>query len=156
MQTLYSKQDLQDLGGQLRRRFILIGVLAALCLAVVVWSFVRRIEWLSIAATALCGAIAIFGIDMFCLPLIRYRRLLVSALRGRTHTETFEFSAAEPDLSLVDGISCRSIVVLGLADKHGTREQRFYWDAARPLPDFTPGRPLELTYTGRFVIAYQA
>lgn len=154
MHSLFSEKDFQDLSGRIRRRFIVIGVLMALCLAVAVWSFTRRIEWVTVAAVVLCGAVAIFGIDLFCLPLIRYRRLVSSALTGRTHTETFEYSGAEPDLSMVDGISCRSIIVLGSADKHGSREQRFYWDAEHPLPAFREGSPLTLTYTGRFVIAY--
>ena len=156
MHDLYSEKDLQDLGGQIRRRFLVVGILAALCLAVVVWSFIRRIEWLSVAGTILCGFIAVFGVDLFCLPLIRYRALVNSALHGRKHTETFEFSETEPDLSRVDGISCRSILVLGEADKHGVREQRFYWDAEHPVPGFLPGQSLTLTYTGRFVIAYEA
>ena len=154
MHRLFSEKDLQDLNSRIRRRFIVIGLLMALCLAATVWSFTQRIEWLSVVTVVLCGSIAIFGIDMFCLPLIRYRRLVSSALSGRTHTETFEYNGTESDLSLVDGISCRSIFVLGDADKHGTREQRLYWDAEHPLPAFQEGQPLTLTYTGRFVIAY--
>lgn len=154
MQSLFSEKDLQDLNSRIRRRFIVIGAVMALFLAAAVWSFLRRIEWLTVASVVLCGAAAIFGIDLFCLPLIRYRRLVSSALTGRTHTETFEYGGTESELSMVDGISCRSIIVLGSADKHGSREQRFYWDAEHPLPAFEAGRPLTLTYTGRFVVAY--
>ena len=156
MQSLFSEKDLQDLNGRIRRRFLVIGALMALCLAAAVFAFIRRIEWLTIVAVVLCGAVAIFGIDLFCLPLIRYRRLVSSALTGRTHTETFEYSGTESALSMVDGVSCRSLIVLGDADKHGSREQCFYWDAEHPVPAFQAGQPLTLTYTGRFVVAYGA
>ena len=139
MQTLYSEKDLQDLGGQLRRRFLVVGLAAALFLAVAVWSFIRRIEWLSVAGTILCGFVLVFGIDLFCLPLIRYRSLVASALRGRKHTETFEYGETEPDLSRVDGISCRSILVLGEADKHGTRAHKRFGRARRGRDRATRG-----------------
>jgi len=153
---LYSEADLRSLNGQLRRRFILLGLIVAALLAAAVFAWIRRIEWLCIAALILACFSAIFGLDMFCLPLVRYRRLLTAALRARNHTETFVFSRVEPDASMVDGISCRSVIVLGEPDKHGAREQRFYWDARRPLPELAPDAPVTLTYTGRFVTGWEA
>lgn len=154
MQSLYSESTLDTLNGQIRRRFLLVGVIAAVLLGLGVWLFVMRNRWVSAALFFACGAVLVFGIDHCCMPLIRYRRLVTSALHGRTHNEDFVFSRTESDLSLVDGVSCRGIIVLGNADKHGSREQRFYWDAEFPVPAFQEGQSLSLTYTGRFIIAY--
>ena len=154
MTELYSEKDIQQISAQLKKRYIIIFIVFALFLALVIWSFIVRIQWLSMVGVFLAGVTLVFGIDLFRLPLHRYRKLMISALSGRTHTDTFEFKESEADISVVDGISCRSLIFLGEPDKHGSREQRFYWDAEHPLPDFQTGDRITLKYTGRNIIAW--
>lgn len=155
MQNLYSENDLRGIEDQLKKRYILIGVILAVLLGVIIWSFIARIQWLSVVSLFLLGAVAVFTFDLFCLPLRRYKKLIVSALSGRTHTDTLEYECAEPDLSMVDGVSCRTLLFLGAPDKHGTREQRYYWDAEIPLPAFEAGAQILIRYTGKNIIGYQ-
>ncbi len=155
MQDLYSEKDCQQIAAQLKKRYLLLGCALAVLLALIVVSISIRVEWLTIVLVFLFFALAVFVIELFCMPLHRYRKLLVSALTGRTHTETLEFEQVEPETSVVDGIVCRSLIFLGQADKHGTREQRFYWDEEIPLPAFNSGDQVTLKYTGRTIIGYQ-
>ncbi len=155
MQALYSDQSYLTVHQQLRRRLAVLAVVSVLLLAVFVYAAVIRTEWLAMAAACVLGFFAIFFAEMFCLPLARYRRLIRTALHGRSHTRTMEFVRAEPDLSSVDGVSCRSLIFLGDPDKHGTREQMLYWDAEIPLPALTPGQEVTLQYTDRTIIALQ-
>ena len=154
MTDLYSEKDLEKLSGQLKKRFLLLCCVLAVFLAVFVFSLIIRIEWLSMVSIILFFAIAVFVIEMFCRPLIRYKSLIISALTGRTHIETYEYEKAEADTSVVEGVHCRGLIFLGSPDKHGTREQRFYWDELIPLPDFAPGDQVTLKYTGRNIIGY--
>lgn len=155
MQDLYSEKDVQQLSGQLKKRFLLLGCALAALLALFVVSMVIRMEWLSMVSLFLFFASAVFVIEVFCLPLYRYRKLILSALNGRTHTETLEFQQAEQETSVVDGVTCRGLIFLGTPDKHGTREQRYYWDEELPLPAFRTGDQVTLKYTGRNIIGYQ-
>ena len=155
MQDLYSEKDLQKLSGQLKKRYILIGCIIAVCLAVFVFSMIIRAEWLSVVSFILLFAVAVFVTDMFCMPLRRYKKLITSALTGRTHTEVMEYEKTEADSSVVDGVPCIGMIFLGTPDKHGSREQRFYWDQELPVPGFTPGEQINLKYTGRNIIGYQ-
>ena len=155
MQDLYSEKDIQQLSGQLKKRYLLLGCALAVFLALFVFSMIIRMEWLSVISCFLFFAVAVFVIELFCLPLHRYRKLLVSALTGRTHTETVEFERVEEETSLVEGVACRGLLFLGAPDKHGTREQRYYWDAELPLPGFKAGDQVTLKYTGRNIIGYQ-
>ncbi len=155
MQDLYTDKDLEKLSAQLKKRYLVMGCVMAVFLAVFVYSLVIRAEWLSIVSFILFFASAVFVIDMFCLPLHRYRKLITSALTGRTHTEVLEYEKTEEDSSVVDGVPCLGMIFLGSPDKHGSREQRFYWDKALPLPGFTPGDQINLKYTGRNIIGYQ-
>jgi hypothetical protein len=154
MTELYSEKDINQINAQLKKRYTIIFIVFAIIIVLVIWSFIVRIEWLSMVSVFLAGVTLVFGIDLFCLPLHRYRKLMTSALTGRTHVGTFEFKQAEADVSMVDGISCRSLIFLGEPDKHGSREQRFYWDANHPLPDFHPGDQITLKYTGRNIIGW--
>ena len=155
MNELYSEKDVEQLSGQLKKRWILIGAVLMVFLAVIVASMILRIQWLTMVSVFLFGAFAIFFFFLFCLPLRRYRRLLVSALTGRTHTGVFEFEKQEPEASMVEGVSCRGLLFLGEPDKHGTREQRFYWDARLPVPDFRPGEQVTLKYTGKNIVGLE-
>ena len=155
MYECYSENDLQQISGQLKKRYLLLGVILAVLLVPIVISAVARIEWLTVVLVFLFFAVSVFVIDLFCLPLHRYRKLITSALTGRTHTETLEFKEAEPDASVVEGVTCRGLIFLGAPDKHGTRDQRFYWDEELPLPAFHAGDQITLKYTGRNIIGYE-
>ena len=155
MTDLYSEKDLLSVSSQLKKRYLVLGFLLAVILAVIVYSWIIRVEWLSVASIVLFGAVMVFVIDLFCMPLHRYKKLLVSALSGRTHTETLEFSEVEKEPSFVDGVACQGLIFLGQPDKHGTREQRYYWDKEIPLPDFKAGDQVTIKYTGRNIIGYE-
>ena len=155
MQDLYTEQAFQEIHAQKRRRLMLLYVVSALLLALVVYSAVIRVQWLTMAAVILLGALVIFAVDLLILPIHRYEKLMRAALSGRTHTETLEYARLEPDISMVDGVPCRSLVFLGSPDKHGTRDQMYYWDESKPLPSFREGDRVTLRYTGKNIIAYQ-
>ncbi len=155
MQELYSEKDFELISSQLKKRYILLGFVLAVFLAGFVVSMVLRMEWLSMVSFVLFFAAAVFVIEMFCLPLHRYKKLILSAFTGRTHIEKMEYEKAEDDTSVIDGVPCRGLIFLGSPDKHGTREQRFYWDEELPLPAFIPGQEVTLKYTGRNIIGYE-
>ena len=155
MKDLYSEKDVEQISAQLKKRYTLLGIALAVLLAALIVSVIVRVEWLSIALFILLFATAVFVIEMFCLPLHRYKKLLVSALTGRTHTEVLEYQKTEDETSVVDGVRCCGLIFLGSPDKHGTREQRFYWDRELPLPAFKPGDQVNLKYTGRNIIGYE-
>ena len=155
MQDLYSQKDLELLGSRLKKRTVLLLAAAAVLLCALVWSLIIRNKWLSMALLILTGAVVIFCYDLFLAPLAAYRRLLRGASAGRVHTGVFEFSSCEAETSMVDGVPCRGLIFLGEPDKHGSREQRFYWDQEIPLPDFREGDQIELKYTGKSIIGYR-
>ena len=156
MRELYSKEDLASLKSQLQKRWLVVWILLGLAVAVFVFSMVIRLEWLSMASVIVFGFFAVFWIDLFCLPLMRYRRLVEAALFARNHTDTLEYVRTEPDPSMVDGVSCMSLIFLGEPDKHGTRETLFYWDAEIPAPALEAGKEYTIRYTGKNIIALDA
>ena len=152
MRDLYGQADLDQIQGQINKRFLWIGILSLLCVGLIVFSAIRRMEWLTVAAVILWGGALIFIYDLLLKPLLSYRRLLHSALSGRTHTEVMEYARTETDESLVDGVRCLGLVFLGEPDKHGTREQLLYWDREKQLPALVEGRSMEVKYTGKMII----
>ena len=155
MIELYHQSDLQQLNGQMQRRLSFIFGIAIVFLGLGIWSVTARIEWLSIALTVCVGAVLIFGIEMFWRPLYAYRKVLLSALHGRSHEVRVEFDRREEEISVVDGVPFTSLIFLGEADKHGTREQMYYWDREKDLPAFEPGKEYGIRYTGKVIIAYE-
>ena len=153
MQDLYSPEIFSATRKKLRNRLGLLALVGAACLAVFIWAMVNRNEWPAIVSLSLFCFFTIFFVDLFCLPVARYKALVSSALTGRTHTAVMTFVRIEPDLSMIDGVPCRGLIFLGEPDKHGTREQLYYWDNALPLPELVPDTDVEIRYTGKNIIA---
>ena len=152
MQELYSEQALNAVSRKVNRRLAILCAALLVLLAVFVMAMITRTMWLAMVSACVAGCFAIFYLDLFCMPLIRYRRLVRSALSGRDHTKDLEFARVEPDLSSVEGVPCRSFIFLGEADKHGSREILLYWDNELPLPDLTPGETVTVKYTDKYII----
>ena len=155
MTELYSQNDLRAIQDQLKKRGLLLGLVSLVLLAVLVLSLIRRVEWLTTLSLIVLGSALIFDIEMFIRPLIRYEKLIVSALAGRSHTASLIYDRTEPDLSTVDGIGCRSLVFLGEPDRHGAREQLYYWDQLKPLPAWKRGDSVQIRYTGKMILAWE-
>lgn len=155
MKDLYSENDLLSLSSQLKKRYTLLGVILAVIMCLFVYSMIIRVEWLSVVLFALFCSVAVFFIELFCMPLHRYKKLIQSALKGRTHTETLVYDHEEAEPSLVDGVLCTGLILLGEPDKHGIREHRYYWDKEIPCPAFNSGDQITIKYTGKNIIGYE-
>ena len=90
MTELYTPSDLHSISSQLKKRYIILGIVLAVILAVFVYSMIIRLEWLSIISFALIFAVAAFVIDLFCKPLHRYKKLISSALSGRSRRRSLQ------------------------------------------------------------------
>lgn len=155
MTLLYTEQDLQEIQGQEKRRLTAVIPFWILFTVLTVISMIFRLEWLTMVSLCLLAATTIFWLDFIFLPLKRYERHLRSALHGkRFHDEHYTFSAIEPDLSVVDGVTYRSIIVLGDADRHGIRERMYYWDKEKEIPDFQEGSDITLRYYDKMIIGW--
>ena len=156
MQILYTDQSYDRIDRQLKGRLIVLFAVLAVLLAGFLWALIARIEWLAMVFACLAGCFAIFFVDFFCAPLVRYRRLVRTALSGLNHEKTMEFARLDPDTSVVDGVPCRSLFFLGDPDKHGSRELLLYWDRELPLETLVPGETYTVRYTGKNIIGIQS
>ena len=156
MQNLYSEQSFLAVDRQLKRRLVLLFAVVAVLLGIFIWAMVARIEWLAAVSACVAGCFAVFYADIFCVPLVRYRRLVRSALSGRNHERDLEFLRPEPDRSVVDGVACSSLIFLGDPDKHGSREMLLYWDQELPMPELKPGEVYTVRYTGKNITGIQS
>ena len=153
MPVLYSEHTCDPVNRSLKLRLIILVSVTVALLAVFVFALAARIESLAMLSATLAGCFAVFFTDMFCMPLVRYRRMVNNALTGRRRDKTMEFARLEPDLSSVDGVSCRSLIFLGDPDKHGSREMLLYLDQEIPLPALEPGAFYTVEYSGKTIIA---
>ena len=152
MELLYSDQSFRSVDRRLKWRVAVLCAVCTVLLGVFLAMMIIRNNWAAVAAAAAAGFFAIFFTDLLCMPLVRYRRLIRSALSGRSHEKTLEFDHTEPDTSSVEGVTCRSLIFLGDPDKHGSREMLLYWDCELALPELSPGSFYTVKYTGKHII----
>ncbi len=156
MQNLYTDESYVQIDRQLKHRLILLFAVVAVLLGIFVYAMVSRTEWLAMVSASLAGCFAVFFADLFCSPLVSYRRLVRSALSGRSHEKTMEFVRQEPDRSVVEGVACSSLIFLGDPDRHGSREMLLYWDQELPMPELKAGDVYTVRYTGRNITGIQS
>ena len=155
LHLLYSEQDLITVRAQKKRRLLAVLPFCLIALSAGVAGFCTRLEWLAILGFCALAVILIFWLNFMYKPVCSYEKLICAALSGRYHDTECLFSAIEPDVSLINGISFRSVVVLGSADKHGIREHQYYLDTQKDFPDLAPETAITIRYNDRNIIGYQ-
>lgn len=79
---MYSENDNLEINRRINRVRIVLYPALALCAALSVLGYGRRIQWLAIGALVLMAATAVFGGAFFLWPCLRYRRFLRDMREG--------------------------------------------------------------------------
>lgn len=148
---MYTKQDLIAIRKQKNTRWTILGVISLLLVAVIVYSFIIRMEALTAGVTVLLGFIFIFTYDMTIKPLRCYETFLLNALHGRTRELDCTYQSIDADISLVDGVKYYAMTVLQTDDDGDPFERLLYWDAEKPVPQLQCGDQLHIVYHDRMV-----
>ena len=153
---MYTEQELTDIQAQQKRRWVALLIPSVVLLGVVVTGFILRLEWLTEAASILLGVTLIAGWDLLIKPLHRYEIHLNNMLHGITHELEGDFGSFSPDISEVDGVRYYAMNLICLDEKQKPYDRLFYYDAEKPLPAFTTGEHIVVTYHDRELAAVRA
>ena len=142
---MYTEQDYTDICNQLKRRWLALGIPAAVLFVAVIVSFVFRIKWLTIALSVALGAFCIFSYGMLLSPVIAYRRHLDEVLHGKVRNTTGAFKEMESQPVMRDGVKYYPMMI-SVGDMENPEDDRlFYYDANLPRPDWKTGETLTVT-----------
>lgn len=142
--TIYTEADYSAIRQQMKKRWTILLIPIAVLLAVLVYSLVIRVEWLSSAATIVIGVILIAGYDFAIKPLRCYARHLDNALRGRTRECDLPFVSLSENVDVVDGVRYRQLLCADVDGKGRPYERLFYFDADKEFPAAQEGDMLHL------------
>ena len=152
---MYTARDQKAIQAQSKRRLLCAAAPAAILLALIVWSFVARVQWATVALTIVLGCGALFFDGLLLAPLRAYGRFLQNALHGRTHETRGRFLHLESQSVLREGVAFYPLTIT-VGDGADRKDDRlFYFDAQKPLPAFTPGEPLVLTSHDNQITAFE-
>lgn len=144
--TIYSQSDLTAIRAQKSKRWLALGIPCAVLAAVLVYSLVIRLEWLTSAATIVIGAILIGGYDFFVKPLVCYEKHLKNCLQGRTRACDLPFISLSENVDVVDGVRCRQLLCEDFDAKGRPYERLFYFDALKEFPSVQEGDVLHIVH----------
>lgn len=149
---MYTEQDLLSIRKQEKKRWTIVGVVALLFIAGIVYSLIIRSEALTAGLTIVLVAILIFVYDLTIKPLHCYATLLHNLLHGRTRQLDCTYHSIDADLSLVDGVKYYGMTVLQQDEDGGDPFERLlYWDAEKPIPQLQQGDQLHIVYHDRMI-----
>lgn len=152
---MYTETDILDLTRQLNNRLMRWMIPEALLLAAVIFSFVRRIEWLSSLLFALLCAVILFSLNLSILPVSRYRAFLRNALNGRTTQSVAVFVSYGKEPVLREGVRFYPLMMRVDSAKEEMDKRQFYWDANLPKPEWQAGDRIASRSYERQIIAWE-
>lgn len=144
--TIYTEADYTAIKQQKNKRWLLLLIPCAVLLAVLIYSLVIRLEWLTSAATILIGAILIAGYDFAIKPLHCYQKHLNNCLHGRTRECELPFIKLSENIDVVDGVRCRQMLCADEDAKGRPYERLFYFDAEKEFPAAKEGDMLHIIH----------
>ncbi len=142
--AIYTEQDHAAVTRQMKTRWLLLCIPLAVLLALVVYSFIIRVEVVTTACTILIGAVLIAGYDFLIKPLRCYQKHVHNALHGRRRECELPFIALSEDVNVVEGVACRALTCSDIDGKNRPYERLFYFDAQKTFPDVQPGTLLHI------------
>lgn len=146
MSAIYTQDDLNAIVKQQRKRWLILLIPCIILAAVMVLSLVYRMEWLTIAATILIGALLIAGYDLFIKPLHRYEIHLKNCLHGRTRECELPFIRLSENVDVVEGVHYRQLLCADVDGKGRPYERLFYFDALKEFPSVQEGDVLHIVH----------
>lgn len=144
--TIYTENDLNAIRQQKNKRWCILLIPCAVLLAVLIYSLVIRVEWLTTACTILIGALLIAGYDFAIKPLRCYQTHLKNCLHGHTRECELPFVSISEDVDMVDGVPCRQMLCEDVDGKGRPYERLFYFDAEKDFPAVRPGQMLHIVH----------
>ena len=152
---MYSMNDVIGLNRQLRARTLLWLIPEALLLAGIIVSFIVRIQWQTALLSFFLGAVILFSLSLFILPVKHYRDFLLAALQGKTSRFTMAFKAFEETAVMMEGVRFYPLLMKVDSPKEGLDERRFFWDANLPRPAWHQGDHITLHSHEKMVISWE-
>lgn len=144
MSTIYTEADFAAIAQQHKKRWIYLTVPCVVLLAVIIYSLIVRIEWLTTLSTIIIGFILIAGHDFAIKPVHRYLRHLDHSLHGRTASCELPFIRMSENIDVVDGVSYRQVLCADIDGKNRPYERLFYFDANKQFPNVKEGDMLHI------------
>ena len=148
---MYTQQDLEQILAQKKKRWLLLAIPEAILIAVLVYSLVIRVEWLTTLTWCLAGGLLIFVYDLTIKPLTCYARHLQGVLQGRTRTLDGIFKRVDAQPSMVDGVSYHGVIVSAGDPADEEDDRLFYFDQEKTFPGLNQGDRVRVIYHDRAI-----
>ena len=139
---MYTQEDFAAIDRQYKRRLLWSLIPVSILLIGLIFSFIVRIEWLSVVLLIAAGALFIFLWDTVLSPVLSYRKFLRDLLSGRKRDYSGRFKGFKNLNIIREGIPCRPFM-LNVDDVKDEKDDRLlYWDIQHPLPEWHEGMKL--------------
>ena len=152
---MYTQNDIDSINAQLRKRTLLWLIPELLLLAILIVSFINRIEWLTSVIFALLCAVAVFSLTVSILPVKRYRNFLRNAVHGRNRVDTVAFDTIDREIVSREGVRFYPVTMRADTIKEELDERQYYWDANQPFPEWQQSEKIILTSHERMITGWQ-
>lgn len=152
---MYTQEDINAVQAQYKKRLLYWLMPAILILILVIFSFVYRVQWLTITLFALMCAYLLFTWSLLILPVRSYRIFLQNAVHGRNRQDKLRFDSIAKDTVTREGARFYPVTLRADTLKEEMDERSFYWDANLPLPPWQKGDMLDLRSHEKMITGWQ-
>ena len=148
---MYTQEDLISIRDEQHKRWLKLILPGIVLLGGIIASFIIRIEWITTSLSIILGCMILFTYEMHIKPLKCYERHVDNCLNGRTHEMEGTFLSAEEDISLVEGVRYRGMMIHDDTPENNF-DRLFYFDVEKPFPELQPGDKVHVVYHDREIV----
>lgn len=150
--TMYTQAELQSIQQQQSKRWKVLLLPCAILLTTILFSFLLRLQWLSVAATIALGVLLIAGRDLVIRPLAYYEKHLKTCLQSATRVCELPFISLSDTVVVLDGVAFRELLCRDTDTRGRACERSFYFDAQKAFPEIQTGDVLHIVHHGMTVV----
>ena len=155
VQEFYSENDLPQNAEQMKRVYVVTGLISAPFLVALAASLVWRAEWLTIFITVIWGAGLLFFWDMKIEPVRAYRKHLKGLMSGLRRSAEGRVVSLSEDGSFKDNVYFDTLIINVDPKMDPEGERLFYVDKCKPRPALTEGDFARVTSNGNFLTSWE-
>mgnify|MGYP000859086324 FL=1 len=151
---MYTQSDIEAIKKQGRQRVLAWLVPEALLTGLVIFSFVRRVQWLTVLLFALLGCLVLFSLALYILPVNRYKKHLERAVYGRQRRSVLAFKSAESKIVQREGVAFHPLLFSAGQFQDAMDDRLLYWDANLSPPSWQPGDRLVIHSHEKAIVSH--
>lgn len=151
---MYNRKDYENACADNKKHLIILVLISVIGIAAIIYSFIVRVEWITILLTIILLCIITFHVGVFYIPSNKYKKQLYMLLNGRKREISGTLKSINKTIVKHNDLDCYTLVVKIGEVKYGDDDRVIYWEISKKMPEFIIGNSIKFTTFDKTIIGH--